>query len=143
MGSELTGKLEARETGHGTCSNGTAWAMDTDRGGGLPSDGCLRADATAWCGQMGTNASYSHGFANVQAGLYGWARARGLHPYMTLERSLPAALANQTTVKDGDGTIKLRKYCGNIVVMLLAFVPSLNNCVAVLIAPTMYHVAGT
>ena len=102
------GKLGACETDHGIYNDGTAWAMDTDRGGGGPFDGRLRADATTWCGRVGINTSYSHGSANVQAGLHARARARGPCPCMTLGRSLPAALANQTTAKDGDSTMILR-----------------------------------
>ncbi|OGX89364.1 hypothetical protein [Hymenobacter coccineus] len=71
VGPELAAKLSARETGHGTYNSGTAWATATDRGGHFPLDGRLRADATVWCGRVGVNASYSHGFANAQAGLIG------------------------------------------------------------------------
>ncbi|AWM33379.1 hypothetical protein DDQ68_11650 [Hymenobacter nivis] len=70
-GPELAGQLSARETGHGTYNNGTAWATNTDRGGRFPFDGRLRADATAWRGRVGVNASYSYGSANAQAGLVG------------------------------------------------------------------------
>lgn len=70
-GPELAGQLGARETGHGTYNNGTAWATDTDRGGRFPLDGRLRADATVWRGRVGVSASYSYGFANAQAGLVG------------------------------------------------------------------------
>lgn len=70
VGPELAGQLSARETGHGY-NNGTAWATNTDRGGRFPFDGRLRADATAWRGRVGVNASYSYGFANAQVGLVG------------------------------------------------------------------------
>ena len=63
VGSELAGKLGACETDHGIYNDGTAWAMDTDRGGGLPFDGRPRADAITWCGRAGINTSYSYGFA--------------------------------------------------------------------------------
>lgn len=46
VGSELAGKPGARGTGHGAYNDGTAWAMNTDRSGGLSSDGRLRADVT-------------------------------------------------------------------------------------------------
>ncbi len=70
-GPELAGQVGARETGHGTYNNGTAWATDTDRSGRFPLDGRLRADATVWRGRVGVNASYSYGFTNAQAGLVG------------------------------------------------------------------------
>lgn len=71
VGPELADNFSARETGRGTYGSGTAWATNTDRGGSQPFDARLRADATAWHGRVGLNASYSYGFANAEAGLVG------------------------------------------------------------------------
>ena len=71
VGPELAGSFGTRETGSGTYGSGTAWATSTDRGSSFPFDARLRADATAWRGRVGLNASYSHGFANALSGLKG------------------------------------------------------------------------
>ncbi|MFD1469270.1 hypothetical protein ACFQ48_13640 [Hymenobacter caeli] len=71
VGPELAGNLSVRETGRGTYGSGTDWTTNTDRGGHQAFDARLRADATAWRGRAGLNASYSYGFANAEAGLVG------------------------------------------------------------------------
>ena len=87
-GPELAAVFGKRETGRGTYyRNGSqAWATNEGRASGLPFDGLLRADLTAWRGRWGLNGSYAWGGVNYRSGLVGGG------PYEALDRSLRLGL---------------------------------------------------
>ncbi|NML64174.1 hypothetical protein HHL22_03050 [Hymenobacter sp. RP-2-7] len=72
-GPELAAVFGKREAGRGTYYNNgdQAWATNEGRDSGLPFDGLLRADLTAWRGRWGLNGSYAWGGVNYRSGLVG------------------------------------------------------------------------
>ena len=70
-GPELAFVFGLHETGSGTYDGNQSWTTDVDRSGQLIIDPRLRAGLTYWCHRVGISSSYSHGFANYQAGLLG------------------------------------------------------------------------
>ena len=70
-GPELAFVFGLHETGSGTYDGNQSWTTDVDRSGRLIIDPRLRAGLTYWCHQVGISSSYSHGFANYEAGMLG------------------------------------------------------------------------
>lgn len=70
-GPELAAVFGRYETGSGTYNGSQSWATSEGRSGGLPYDGLLRADLTAWRGRWGLNGSYAWGGISYQTRLVG------------------------------------------------------------------------
>lgn len=85
-GPELAAVFGKREAGRGTYNGSQSWATNEGRAGGLPFDGLLRADLTAWRGRWGLNGSYAWGSVSYLAGLVGGG------PYDAFDRSLRLGL---------------------------------------------------